>query len=633
MTRPLRKAALLKAVRRAAAVAAFAVLAVPAGALGGEASISPSGNPAFPERTLALELPSKLALDPGDVRATENGVPVQGLEVTSAGQGGQGQFGTVLVIDASNSMRGEPITQAMRAAQAFAAHRTVDQELSVIVFNRDVEVTLPFTTSRAAISDALATTPTTAPQTHLYDAVDAGTQDLRAAEIENGSMVVLSDGRDNGSGTKLDDAIARAQEQGVRIFTVGLQSDVFDQAPLQALAVGGDYANAASPKDLAGIFNALGSRLASEYLLRYQSSAEPGQRVTVEAQVAGVSGSVRTSYVVPGGSPSASADSTKDAGFWVSTGAMVVASIVAAMLLVLAVLIVARPRQRTVGERLAPFIASRDAGSQAQALRAERRGLLGRLELALEGGARWERWREELDVARIERPAVEILAATAGATLALFALIVVVSPYPVLGLAALLVPLGVHSWVRRTLRSERSTFANQLGDSLQVIASAIRAGHSMVSAFAVVIDEAAEPTKSEFRRIVNDERLGVPLEDATREVARRMQNRDLEQVALVATIQRETGGNTAEMLNRVVETIRERADLRRLMETLTAQGRLSRVIVTALPAALMAAIAVISPGYLKPLFETTEGNVFLIVGACLVVAGSVVIQRIVEIKV
>jgi tight adherence protein B len=623
VTRPLRKAGPLKAVRRAAAVAAFAALAVPAGALGGEASISPSGNPAFPERTLALELPSKLALAPGDVQATENGVPVQGLEVTSAGEGGQGQFGTVLVIDASDSMRGEPINQAMRAAQAFAAHRTVDQELSVIVFNRDVEVTLPFTTSRAAISDALATTPTTAPQTHLYDAVDAGTRDLRDAEIANGSMVVLSDGRDNGSGAKLDDAIARAQEQGVRIFTVGLQSDVFDQAPLQALAVGGDYANAASPKDLAGIFNALGSRLASEYLLRYQSSAEPGQRVTVDAQVAGVSGSVRTSYVVPGGSPSASADSTKDAGFWVSTGAMVVASIVAAMLLVLAVLIVARPRQRTVGERLAPFIASRDAGSQAQALRAERRGLLGRLELALEGGARWERWREELDVARIERPAVEILAA----------LIVVVSPYPVLGLAALLVPLGVHSWVRRTLRSERSTFANQLGDSLQVIASAIRAGHSMVSAFAVVIDEAAEPTKSEFRRIVNDERLGVPLEDATREVARRMQNRDLEQVALVATIQRETGGNTAEMLNRVVETIRERADLRRLMETLTAQGRLSRVIVTALPAALMAAIAVISPGYLKPLFETTEGNVFLIVGACLVVAGSVVIQRIVEIKV
>ena len=456
MTRPLRKAAPLRAVRRAAAVAAFAALAVPAGALGGEASISPSGNPAFPERTLALELPSKLALDPGDVRATENGVPVQGLEVTSAGEGGQGQFGTVLVIDASDSMRGEPINQAMRAARAFAAQRTADQALSVIVFNRDVEVTLPFTTSRAAISDALATTPTTAPQTHLYDAVDAGTQDLRAAEIENGSMVVLSDGRDNGSGTKLDDAIARAQEEGVRIFTVGLQSDVFDQAPLQALAVGGDYANAASPKDLAGIFNALGSRLASEYLLRYQSSAEPGQRVTVEAQVAGVSGSVRTSYVVPGGSPSASADPAKDAGFWVSSGAMVVASFVAAMLLVLAVLILVRPRRRTVGERLAPFVASSDAGSQGQALRTERGGLLGRLELALEGGSRWERWREELDVARIERPAVEILAATVGATVALFALIVVVSPYPVLGLAALLLPLGVHSWVRRTLRSERS---------------------------------------------------------------------------------------------------------------------------------------------------------------------------------
>jgi tight adherence protein B len=112
-----------------------------------------------------------------------------------------------------------------------------------------------------------------------------------------------------------------------------------------------------------------------------------------------------------------------------------------------------------------------------------------------------------------------------------------------------------------------------------------------------------------------------------------MKSRDIEQVALVSSLQRETGGNSAEVLDRVIENIRERQGLRRLVRSLTAQGRLSRWIVSFLPVALLLLISAINPSYMKPLFTHTSGHVILAVGAVMIVAGSYVIKRIVEFKV
>jgi tight adherence protein B len=112
-----------------------------------------------------------------------------------------------------------------------------------------------------------------------------------------------------------------------------------------------------------------------------------------------------------------------------------------------------------------------------------------------------------------------------------------------------------------------------------------------------------------------------------------MENRDLEQVMLVASLQRETGGNTAEVLDRVADTVRERSELRRLIRTLTAQGRMSRWVVTALPVVLAGAISAISPTYLTPLFHTTAGHAMIVLAVVLLVMGSLVIKKIVTIEV
>jgi tight adherence protein B len=202
-----------------------------------------------------------------------------------------------------------------------------------------------------------------------------------------------------------------------------------------------------------------------------------------------------------------------------------------------------------------------------------------------------------------------------------------------LALAALAIPFGVRIFIRRRVDQVRNQFAEQLPDNLQVLASALRAGHSLVGALSVVVDDAPEPSRSEFRRVVADEQLGVPLDHSLEVVARRMDNRDLDQVALVATLQRDTGGNTAEVLDRVTDTVRARFELRRLVKTLTAQGRMSRWVVSLLPLGLFTVITLMNPGYLRPLYTHTSGRILLVISVIMIVSGSLVIRRIVNFKV
>jgi tight adherence protein B len=166
-----------------------------------------------------------------------------------------------------------------------------------------------------------------------------------------------------------------------------------------------------------------------------------------------------------------------------------------------------------------------------------------------------------------------------------------------------------------------------------VLASALRVGHSFTGALAVVTDNAHEPSHSELRRVLTDEQLGVPVDEAVNRIAARMSSRDLEQVALLAELQRTAGGNAAEVLDTVIRTIRERADVRRLIRTLTAQGRMARWILTALPIFAGLAMWLLQRDLMRPLLTTGGGQIAIVIAACMVVAGSLIIQKIVDINV
>jgi tight adherence protein B len=258
--------------------------------------------------------------------------------------------------------------------------------------------------------------------------------------------------------------------------------------------------------------------------------------------------------------------------------------------------------------------------------------LYDRAERSFEGAKWWGRFKMKLDIAQITTSPVQIVVWTAiGTFIAVYGLSLLAGPLA--GLLGFVVPYIVRAIINRRVERQRQAFAEQLPDNLQVLASALRAGHSLVGALSVVVDDAPDPSRREFRRVLADEQLGVSLEDALEVVAERMDSRDVKQVALVAALQHETGGNTAEVLDRVAETVRERFELRRLVRTLTAQGRMSRWVLTSLPILLLVVITLLNPRYVSPLYSHSTGRFLLVAAAVMVAGGSLVIRRIIDIKV
>jgi tight adherence protein B len=615
-------------------VAALLVLVGQASAASDGLTLRPAAAE-FPERAYLLSLPEGAFIDKNSVQVRENGVVVKDVEVIPATSTEAGDFGYVLVIDASESMEGPAIEGALEAARAFAAHRTGNQVLAIVTFNKAIDVVLPFTDDPAEIDAALAQPPTLAPKTHMYDAVEEAVAMLEREKVAAGSVVLLSDGSDLGSDSSLDDAVAAAKDAHIRIFSVGLRSDAFNALALETMAkrVGGGYSEARTPKDLEPIFDDLGTQLADEYLLRYSSVEPANRKVVVAVTVEGFEGAATAGYVVPASAEDVSGPFNRSVfeRFVRSGTGMVSTALLAAALIGAALMLLIRPRRRGIKRKLAEFVSlpALEAGPRA----AGKKDLpFERAERSFEGSDWWTRFREELDVGRITISPMHIVVWTTAATV-IAVYVLALWAGPIVALLGLFIPLVVRGMIRRAVARQRNLFASQLPDNLQVLASALRAGHSLVGALSVVVDDSPEPSRTEFRRVIADEQLGVPLEDAIETVAERMKSQDLRQVGLVAALQHETGGNTAEVLDRVADTVRERFELRRLVKTLTAQGRMSRWILTGLPIFLLVLISILNPDYVSPLYTNSAGRVLLIVAAVMVTCGSLVIRRIITIRV
>jgi tight adherence protein B len=628
-------------------LAAAAALAVAASASAAGSFRVTEAQSSFPERAYVLSLPQRMHLHRGQVQVLENGQAVPDLEVVASTTASTKQFGVVLVIDASQSMEGKPEIAALAAARAFAAQRRAHEQLAVITYNVTPTVVQDFTTDGAKIGAALSKRPPFMFGTHSSDAVVKALDLLKAAHITAGSIVVLSDGQDHrgyhdkGKHETEQSAAKAARAAHVRVFTVGLRSHFFDPTTLKHLAVdtGAQYSEAVTPAQLRAIYSSLGSKLAREYVIRYTSPAGPGRQIKVSVRVRGLDGVATSAYTTPklhltGPAKAKPYHASFLHKLFTSPLMTLFIALLSAALVAVAVIAFASGWTRgTLRGRMAEFVSmpapekERPSGVLADKIE-------GGTEKMFERTGWWGRFVADLHLAEIKtRPERIVLFTFIGTFLTIWLLSVIIHSLLIALVIGLCIPFAVRIWVRRKVDRMRRLFAEQLPDNLQVLASALRAGHSFIGALSVVVDDAPEPSRSEFRRVVADEQLGVPLEDALHVVVERMESRELEQVALVGALQRQTGGNTAEVLDRVTETIRERFELRRTVRTLTAQGRLSRWVVSLLPLFLLLVISLLNPGYMHPLVATTPGRIALVFASLMVVSGSLVIKRIINIKV
>jgi tight adherence protein B len=199
-------------------------------------------------------------------------------------------------------------------------------------------------------------------------------------------------------------------------------------------------------------------------------------------------------------------------------------------------------------------------------------------------------------------------------------------------LMVVVVPLGARLLVKVKAGRRQAAFADQLDDSLQLMASSLRAGHSLLRAVDAVSQDAASPTAEEFARIVNETRVGRDLGDSLDEVAERMGSEDFTWVAQAIAIHREVGGNLAEVLDAVGHTIRERNAIRRQVKALSAEGKLSALVLGALPFAIIGFLTMTNPQYLHKFTENVMGYGMLAAAVVLMLVGGFWLKKTVEIK-
>lgn len=200
----------------------------------------------------------------------------------------------------------------------------------------------------------------------------------------------------------------------------------------------------------------------------------------------------------------------------------------------------------------------------------------------------------------------------------------------VLGLAAgILIGAAALAWA---IRRRRALFSDQLAPMLQMIAGGLRAGFSFLQAFELVAKEMTGPAGSEAAKVMRDIAIGASMEDALERMNQRLGSADFDLVLTAVLIQRQVGGNLSEILDTISETIEERVRMRREIVALTAQGRLSGVILALLPLAVLLYMYVVAPDYVMPLFTERAGQIALGAALVLEIIGYVVILRIVDIK-
>lgn len=538
----------------------------------------------------------------------------------------------VLAVDNSESMRGAPLREAKRAAQQFLGNASRASGTGLVAFGH---IALPLTGAGESKADVAATlsqlAPDVQPGTSLYDAVIASVSRLQRMSSGTRILVLLTDGRDLGSHATLTQAIAAAQHGNVLVYAIaaGRRADTQTLATMAA-ATGGRVFGAHDVTELSAVYAALGRELNRTWQLSYLTRARPGDSVALVVRAGGSDVTSRLRIPVGGG----------------ETGGPIPASvahrpITAAAIVALAALLLAIAGASAIRRRRTPEIRRLlDPHMQQRKQAGEKRDAAGRLDpllvwtekaLADLPGSSRLAWMIERSGLKLRIGHVPYLALVAALSLAAFGTVLGAGG----GLGLILILLGLVSpfVAFKILAGRRArAFDRQLPDVLATIASTLRAGHGLRPALRGVADDGSPPASEEFMRVLGEERLGRPLDEAIAAMCARIGSEDLEYVATAINVQSQTGGSLATLFDTLSETVRERQRHARKVRALTSMGRMSATVLISLPFGLALLMTLISPSYMAPFYNTSTGHV--LIGFCLVsmTIGGLLLKRIVNVR-
>ena len=533
----------------------------------------------------------------------------------------------VLAVDNSDSMSGAPLEEAKTAAGQFLDGRRAEGATGLVAFGHEALALTRLRDSKADVAAVLESLSTDAEVgTSLYDAVRLSVGRLR--RMSNGSrvLVLLTDGRDRGSRGTLAQATTAAQRAHVIVYAIAAGAAA-DRAPLASLAsaTGGRVFDASDTTSVGEAYATLSRELDRTWQISYMSRARPGDTIHLSLEGAGVERTAR----VP---DEADRTSLIPASVVKSPYAAVGVVALVALLLAWAVAAVRRRRPETeIARILEPHFEAHDSVDAEPSAPFE--SLLSWTERSmndLPGSARLSRELERSGV-KLRLGHLPWLALVVAFGFGVVSMIVG-APAPLALLAMLVGLLAPFAALRIAGKRRTKAFDEQLPDVLATIASTLRAGHGLRIALRAIVDDGAAPASQEFARVLGEERLGRPLDQAIDAMCQRIGSPDLEYVATAINVQARAGGSLASLFDTLSETVRERQRHARKVQALTALGRISAIALVLMPMGLAALMTVISPSYMSPIFTTSGGHILIALCLTSIAIGSLFLKRIVTVR-
>lgn len=552
-------------------------------------------------------------------------------------------------------MEGDKFAAAKAAAAKFVDGLPPEVEVGLVTFGSTATVDVAPTPDRSQLAAEIAAVqldPVTG--TALFDAARQATS--AAGDADTRDIVLLTDGNDFGQNTTtLDDAAAavKAAKVSIDAVFVGDGTAPADLTRLAGASPDGSVSTATAA-DLQSIFARFAQAISTQLLVTADvpSDAPSSGNVVVTVDAGGTPVAAKALWLrdqpTGGGPPADYGPQPVPASSLpaLSTSALPIAlgAVFVGLLLIVYVAVSAFRRDERHGRvrrRLSVYsLTGRQPVKQAETTTALGSSQVARSAVELAGKVARKRDFEDDLALRLEAAGVPLRAAEwmlihVGVAIGAALLLLLVSGGRLLPtMLGLILGLAL-PWAYLIVKESRRTsaFLAQLPDTLQLLAGSLSAGYSIPQAMDTVVREGQPPIAGEFNRALVESRLGVTIEDALEGIAERMKSKDFAWVVMAIKIQREVGGNLAELLTTVSGTLRERERLRRQVQVLSAEGRLSAWILGLLPIVFALYLVLVRPSYLQPLVSETLGWLLIGLGVTLLVVGVLWLRKAVKVEV
>jgi tight adherence protein B len=581
----------------------------------------------------APHLPPGAGLDPSTVRVFVDGHRVPVTARASATRRAPGERVTaMLVVDTSGSMRGPGIVAARAAARDFITAAPRNVRVGLETFSDEASLVVRPTVDRQQLLSALPSLRV-GRKTALYDALVAAAAATGRSGLRR--LVVVSDGADTVSHAGLQQTIAALADRHIAVEVVGLDTAAADNAVLQQVATGtgGRFVLAGNGASLVAALRSSARSYATAVSLRASVPTalwgdDRHLRVAVESSAGTVVATAAASVGVVSRPTTTRSDSKRL--LWEGLIAIAAALLLGATALFSGDLGSRRRVRRLVEDYgLAPQTARPTEGS------AIKRTALELADRVTRSRGLHERLTTRLTRAGLSFTPSEWLLLQIGIAALTAFLFVLFGLSPVVAIVVGLVtgPVLGHLFLGFRFSRRRAAFIAALPDTLQLIAGSLSAGYSLAQSLDGVVNQGEQPISGEFGRALAESRLGVPIERTLEHVAERMDSEDFRWVVLAIQIQHKVGGNLAEVLQTVAQTMRERVQLHRHVRALSAEGRMSAYILGGLPVVFALYLLAARGEYLRPLYTTHMGLAMIGAALVLFLLGSVVMKKMIKVEV